>query len=69
MRKEGTVVWFDAKKGIGFIRPVDSEKDVFFHWSYLQVEGYKTVNPDTQVSFRLGENHKGPMAIDIMILE
>lgn len=64
-RCNGKVVWFKDHKGFGFIRPDDSDSDVFFHWSYLKQEGYKTIKPDTKVSFDLGENHKGPMAINI----
>lgn len=71
-RRLGRVVWFKdhrgyGQNGFGFIRPDGSDEDVFFHWSYLKVDGYKTVRPDARVSFSIGENHKGPMAIAIEI--
>jgi len=66
-RRFGNVVWFKDHKGFGFIRPDDSEADVFFHWSYLQLDGYKTIKPNARVSFEIGQNHKGPMATSIEI--
>lgn len=65
-RKYGRVVWFRDHKGYGFIRPEDSDDDIFFHWSYLKMEGYKTVKPNALVSFEVGTNHKGPMAVNIL---
>lgn len=66
-RKFGRVLWFKDHKGFGFLRPDDTEEDIFFHWSYLKVEGYKTIKPNQRVSFELGENHKGPMAVAIQL--
>lgn len=68
-RSLGRVVWFKDHKGFGFIRPDDSDEDVFFHWSYLKVDGYKTIKPNQRVKFELGENHKGPMAVTIELIE
>jgi cold shock protein len=66
-RRFGRVVWFKDHKGFGFIRPDNSDEDIFFHWSYLKVEGYKTIKPNAKVSFELGSNHKGVMATNIAI--
>ena len=45
-QKQGTVKWFDSKKGYGFITPTDGDKDVFVHHSSLQMDGFKTLNED-----------------------
>jgi CspA family cold shock protein len=60
------VAWFDAKKGIGFITKEDGSGDLFVHWSNLQMEGFKTLKP---VSYELGENHRGPQAVNVRVLE
>ena len=68
-RSYGRVVWFKDHKGIGYIRPdtaKEGERDLFFHYSYLQMKGYKTIKPNTKVSYGMGVNHEGPMAIDIV---
>lgn len=63
----GTVIWFSDKQGYGFIRPDGENRDIFFHWSYLQMDGFKTIKPDARVTFEVGDNHRGPMAIRIQI--
>lgn len=67
-RKVGTVVWFRDAKGYGFIRPDDADEDLFFHWSYLQMNGFKSIKADSRVSFEVGANHKGPMAMNIQLI-
>lgn len=67
---KGKVIWFNDAKGYGFIKPdgQDEDKgDLFFYWSYLQMDGFKTVKPDSVVSFEIGDNHRGPMAVRIEI--
>lgn len=68
-RRQGVVLSFKDHKGYGFIREENSSKDIFFHWSYLQMDGYKTIKPGTKVSFEVGTNHLGPMAVQIRIEE
>jgi len=66
----GKVVWFSDAKGYGFIKPDgqdDDQGDIFFHWSYLQMHGFKTIKPETVVSFEVGDNHRGPMAVRVNI--
>ncbi len=63
----GTVVSFHNVRGFGFIHPDIGHNDVFFYYTHLEMEGFKTVNPSARVSFELGQNHKGPMAIKIVI--
>lgn len=55
---QGTVKWFNAQKGYGFI--VDSEgKDVFVHYSQIQMDKFKTLNEDDIVNFELGSGKDG----------
>lgn len=66
--KTGVCLWFDAKKGIGFIGRDNGEKDLFVHWTNIEMEGFKTLKPGQPVSFEIGENHRGPQAINVKIL-
>jgi len=50
----GTVKWFDSKKGYGFLKAED-KKDIFFHYSQIQMEGYKSLDNDDIVSFEVSE--------------
>lgn len=55
---QGTVKWFNKQKGYGFI--VDSEgKEVFVHYSQIQMDGYKSLNEDDVVNFELGAGKDG----------
>ena len=64
----GTVRWFSAKKGYGFIAPEDGGKDIFVHWSGISMEGYKQLAVDDQVEFALKDSPKGPIAIEVQII-
>lgn len=55
---KGTVKNFNAEKGYGFIR-TDEGKDVFFHFSAIQCEGYKTLNPGDEVEYEFEATEKG----------
>jgi len=61
---EGTVKWFNASKGYGFIQGSD-ETDYFAHFQEIQVEGYKTLKEGQSVTFEVGEGDKGPVAKNI----
>ena len=71
MEKEkyvGTVVWFDAKLGFGFIARPD-EKDLFVHWSDIQTEGFKTLKKGQEVAFSIGLNKKKqPKATEVAVI-
>ena len=58
----GTVKWFNADKGYGFITPDDCGKDVFVHHSAIVGEGYKTLAENAKVQFEPAQGEKGPEA-------
>ena len=64
----GTVKWFDAGKGYGFITPEDGSKDLSVHHSEIQTDGYATLNDGQQVEYELGEGQKGPCATKVVAL-
>lgn len=60
---KGTVKWFNADKGFGFITPEDGSKDLFVHHSEIQTNGeYATLNDGQEVEFEVGQGQKGPCA-------
>lgn len=63
----GTVKWFNAKKGFGFITGEDG-KDVFAHFSQINSEGYKSLEEGQKVSYDVAEGAKGPQAENITVL-
>lgn len=64
---KGTVKWFDAKKGYGFIT-VEGEKDIFVHFSAIVGEGYRSLNEGQAVEFEIEEGSKGPQASHVTAL-
>ena len=64
----GKVKMFNKEKGFGFIT-TDEGKDVFFHYSELQMEGFKTIEPETRVEFEEAESDRGPRANAIKVIE
>ncbi|MDR6637245.1 MULTISPECIES: cold-shock protein [Paenarthrobacter] len=58
----GTVKWFNAEKGYGFITVDESGDDVFVHWSAIQMDGFRALEEGQRVEFELGEGQKGPQA-------
>ncbi|HIE38364.1 MAG TPA: cold-shock protein [Anaerolineales bacterium] len=65
-RSRGTVQWFSRVKGYGFIRPDDSEEDVFVHYSAIQGEGYRNLEEGQRVEFTIEDTPKGPQAVDVV---
>lgn len=61
----GTVKWFNADKGFGFITPEDGSKDLFVHHSEIQVDGYKSLDDGQKVEYVVGEGQKGPCATHV----
>ena len=64
----GKVCWF-SKVGYGFITRDDGEKDLFIHFTNIEMEGYKTLRPGQIVSFEIGANDRGPQAIKVKVLK
>ncbi len=64
MRETGTVKWFNATKGYGFITRSGGE-DVFVHYSAIQIDGYKTLNEGQPVEFTLIQGPKGLAASNV----
>jgi CspA family cold shock protein len=65
---EGTVKWFNADKGFGFITPAEGGDDLFVHFSAIQAEGYKSLDEGQRVSFEVGQGQKGPQATTVNAL-
>ncbi|MCR1897535.1 cold-shock protein [Irregularibacter muris] len=63
----GTVKWFNADKGFGFITGEDGN-DVFAHFSQINVDGFKTLEEGQKVSFDVVEGQKGPQAANIELI-
>lgn len=66
--EQGIVKWFDADKGYGFIAPDDGGKDLFVHHSAINMDGYRSLEQGTKVTFgRDADSGKGPKAVDVSI--
>jgi len=64
---KGTVKWFNADKGFGFITPEEGGKDLFVHHSEIKNGGgYATLDDGQAVEFEVGEGQKGPCATNVV---
>ncbi|ASN38349.1 MULTISPECIES: transcription antiterminator/RNA stability regulator CspE [Micrococcaceae] len=61
----GTVKWFNAEKGFGFIAPDDNSDDVFAHYSAIQSNGFRSLEEGQRVEFEVTQGQKGLQATDI----
>ena len=64
MKEQGTVKWFNASKGYGFIQRQTGE-DVFVHFSAIQMDGYKSLSEGQVVEFEVTEGPKGLQAENV----
>ena len=69
MGQTGTVKWFNGRKGFGFITPAEGEKDVFVHYSAIQVSEneFATLNENDEVEYEVVEGEKGLEAKNVTI--
>jgi CspA family cold shock protein len=58
----GTVKWFNAEKGYGFISQEDGGPDVFVHFTAIETSGYRTLEENQRVEFNVSQGPKGPQA-------
>ena len=65
---KGTVKWFNNQKGYGFITAEDG-KDVFVHFSALNMEGFKTLEEGASVEFDITDGAKGPQAVNVEVVK
>jgi CspA family cold shock protein len=62
---DGTVKWFSAEKGYGFIQRADGGPDVFVHYTEIQGSGYRSLEENQKVEFEVGQGTKGPQAQNV----
>jgi len=63
----GTVCWFDARLGYGFISRED--RDIFVHWSDISCKGFKTLKKGQEVAYSIGlNNRKQPKAVEVVVI-
>ena len=67
MKEQGTVEWFNASKGFGFIQRQSGE-DVFVHFSAIQANGYRSLNEGQAVEFEVARGPKGLQASNVQTL-
>jgi CspA family cold shock protein len=65
---QGTVKWFNAEKGFGFISTDDNGPDVFVHYSSIQGNGFRSLEENQRVSFDVSQGQKGPQADNVQVI-
>lgn len=63
---QGTVKWFNAEKGFGFIAQDGGGPDVFVHYSAIQTQGYRSLEEQQRVEFEITQGDKGPQATNVV---
>ena len=65
---QGTVKWFNADKGYGFIAPDDGTADVFVHHSAIEADGYRSLQDNQRVEYNVTQGAKGPQAEQVRLI-
>ena len=65
---QGTVKWFNAEKGFGFISTDDNGPDVFVHYSAIQGSGFRSLEENQRVSFEVSQGAMGPQADSVQVI-
>lgn len=68
---EGRVIWFDPKKGYGFIEyegRFGEKREAFVHYSKIKADGFRTLETDQKVEFTIAATSRGDQALDVKIL-
>ncbi|MEU5833426.1 MULTISPECIES: cold-shock protein [Streptomyces] len=65
---QGTVKWFNAEKGYGFIAQESGGPDVFVHYSSIDSEGYRSLEDSQRVEFEITQGRKGPQADGVRVV-
>jgi len=65
---QGTVKWFNAEKGFGFIEQADGGPDVFVHYSAIDSSGYRSLDENQTVEFEITQGPKGPQAEKVRVV-
>jgi cold shock protein len=65
---QGTVKWFNADKGFGFIAPEDGTADVFVHYSAIETGGYRSLEENQKVEYTVSQGPKGLQAASVRAL-
>jgi CspA family cold shock protein len=68
MPQQGTVKWFNAEKGYGFITPDGGNGDIFVHYSEVQGSGFRSLEENQRVEFEVGAGTKGPQATAVRVI-
>ena len=66
---KGTVKWFNAEKGYGFLSNDEGGEDVFVHFSGLNMEGFKSLEEGAAVEFEITDGAKGPQAVNVTVVK
>ena len=66
--EKGKIRWFNNKKGYGFIEKDSDGKDIFVHFSAIDMEGYKTLKTNDIVTFEVTQGDKGPQASKVNVV-
>ncbi|GGP58437.1 cold-shock protein [Streptomyces abikoensis] len=69
MASTGTVKWFNAEKGFGFITQDDGGPDVFVHFSAVQGTGFKELHENDRVEYDVTQGQKGPQAENVTVIQ